>query len=157
MKETGLRNGAHGADKFGLKNLAAVHWNLPDTILVEHAIVNREGELVQGGAFCAETGVHTGRSPKDKFVVADAQTEKSVWWEKNGRLSSEHFQRLFDAWKPLHDELDHHYLNDVVGLENPTSELLARWIWTRVKVALPELARVVVCETCEMRCEYEGT
>jgi phosphoenolpyruvate carboxykinase (ATP) len=96
VKETGLRNGAHGADKFGLKNLAAVHWNLPDTILVEHAIANREGELVQGGAFCAETGVHTGRSPKDKFVVADAQTEKSVWWEKNGRLSPEHFQRLVD-------------------------------------------------------------
>jgi len=96
VKETGLRNGAHGADKFGLKNLAAVHWNLPDTILVEQAIANREGELVQGGAFCAETGVHTGRSPKDKFVVADAQTEKTVWWEKNGRLSPEHFQRLFD-------------------------------------------------------------
>ena len=96
MKETGLRNGAHGAGKFGLKDLAAVHWNLPDTILVEHAIANREGELVQGGAFCAETGVHTGRSPKDKFVVADAQTEKTVWWEKNGRLSPEHFQRLFD-------------------------------------------------------------
>jgi 6-pyruvoyltetrahydropterin/6-carboxytetrahydropterin synthase len=47
-------------------------------------------------------------------------------------------------------------LNDVPGLENPTSELLARWIWTRVKTSLPELARVVVCETCEMRCEYEG-
>jgi phosphoenolpyruvate carboxykinase (ATP) len=46
-----------------------------DTILVEHAIANREGELVQGGAFCAETGVHTGRSLKDKFVVADVQTE----------------------------------------------------------------------------------
>ena len=76
MKETGLRNGAHGADKFGLKNLAAVHWNLPDTILVEHAIANREGELVQGGAFCAETGVHTGRSPKDKFVVADERRPK---------------------------------------------------------------------------------
>ena len=75
MKETGLRNGAHGADKFGLKDLAAVHWNLPDTILVEHAIADREGELVQGGAFCAETGIHTGRSPKDKFVVVDAQTE----------------------------------------------------------------------------------
>ena len=52
--------------------------------------------MVQGGAFCAETGVHTGRSPKDKFVVADGQTEKSVWWEKNGRLSPEKFQLLFD-------------------------------------------------------------
>ena len=96
MKETGLRNSAHGADEFGLKDLAAVYWNLPDAALVEHAIAAGEGKLVQGGAFCAETGVHTGRSPKDKFVVADAQTEKSVWWEKNGRLTSEKFQLLFD-------------------------------------------------------------
>ena len=96
MKETGLRNSAHGADEFGLKDLAAVYWNLPDAALVEHAIAAGEGNLVQGGAFCAETGVHTGRSPKDKFVVADAQTEKSVWWEKNGRLTSEQFQLLFD-------------------------------------------------------------
>ena len=51
MKESGLRNGAHGAEKFGFKNLAAVHWNLLDTTLVEHAIANREGSLVQGGAF----------------------------------------------------------------------------------------------------------
>jgi len=96
VKESGLRNNAHGADKFGLKDLAAVHWNLPDTVLVEHAIANREGFLVQGGAFCAETGVHTGRSPKDKFVVVDAQTEKSVWWERNGRLAPEKFQLLFE-------------------------------------------------------------
>ena len=78
MKESGLRNGAHGAEKFGFKNLAAVHWNLLDTALVERAIANREGYLVQGGAFCVETGAHTGRSPKDKFVVATAQTEKTV-------------------------------------------------------------------------------
>jgi phosphoenolpyruvate carboxykinase (ATP) len=96
VKETGLRNGAHGADKFGLNNAATIHWNLPDTALVEHAIANREGFLVRGGAFCAETGAHTGRSPKDKFVVADERTEKTVWWQKNGRLSPEQFQLLFD-------------------------------------------------------------
>src|SRR5215471_8680090 len=96
VEETGLRNGAHGAEKFGFKDLEAIHWNLPDAALVERAIAKSEGSLVYGGAFCAETGVHTGRSPKDKFVVTDAQTEKSVWWEKNGRLSQEHFQLLFD-------------------------------------------------------------
>ena len=50
MKETGSRNGAHGADKFGFKDLAGVRWNLPDTMLVEHAIANGEGSLVDGGA-----------------------------------------------------------------------------------------------------------
>lgn len=90
-----------------------------------------------------------GHSFRVELAVAGPVDEATGWYID--------FQRLFDAWKPLHEELDHHYLNDVAGLENPTSENLARSIWTRVKVALPELARVVVCETCEMRCEYEGT
>ncbi|MGA2449609.1 MAG: 6-carboxytetrahydropterin synthase QueD [Polyangiaceae bacterium] len=66
------------------------------------------------------------------------------------------FQRLFDAWTPLHDAVDHRYLNDIEGLENPTSEVLAHWIWVRLKSTLTELVRVVVCETCEARCEYDG-
>jgi phosphoenolpyruvate carboxykinase (ATP) len=94
--ETGVRNGAHGADKFGFKSLAGIHWNLPDTVLVEHAIRNGEGALVQGGAFCAETGVHTGRSPKDKHVVVDALTENTVWWGGNRKLSGANFQLLYD-------------------------------------------------------------
>jgi 6-pyruvoyltetrahydropterin/6-carboxytetrahydropterin synthase len=57
---------------------------------------------------------------------------------------------------PLQRELDHTYLNEVPGLENPTSELLARWIWERLKPGLPSLIRVVVHETCESRCSYEG-
>ena len=61
-----------------------------------------------------------------------------------------------EAFFPLLDVLDHHYLNDVEGLENPTSELLARFIWERLKPALPSLERVVVHETCDARCEYEG-
>ncbi len=61
MQETGLRNGACGADKFGFKDLAAVHWNHTAPTLYEHAIDNKEGAIVAGGALCAETGVHTGR------------------------------------------------------------------------------------------------
>jgi 6-pyruvoyltetrahydropterin/6-carboxytetrahydropterin synthase len=60
------------------------------------------------------------------------------------------------AWRPLHDRLDHNYLNEIEGLENPTSEHLARWIWDRMKPALPALERVTVWETCDARCEYEG-
>ena len=96
MKETGIRNGAFGADKFGLKDLAAVHWNLTEPALYEHAIARGEAEIVAGGALCAETGVHTGRSPKDKHTVVDALTEKSVWWEGNRKLSQEHFQILYN-------------------------------------------------------------
>ena len=96
MQETGVRNGAYGADKSGFQDLAGVHWNLPDTVLVEHAIRNREGSLMQGGAFCAETGAHTGRSPKDKHIVVDALTENTVWWDGNRKLSQANFQLLYD-------------------------------------------------------------
>ncbi len=60
------------------------------------------------------------------------------------------------AFRPIHDALDHRYLNDVPGLENPTSEHLARWLWERLKPSLPSLERITVYETCDARCEYEG-
>jgi 6-pyruvoyltetrahydropterin/6-carboxytetrahydropterin synthase len=60
------------------------------------------------------------------------------------------------AFAPLHDQLDHHYLNEVDGLENPTSEVLAMWIWERLVPTLPGLARVDVDETCTSGCRYDG-
>jgi 6-pyruvoyltetrahydropterin/6-carboxytetrahydropterin synthase len=89
-----------------------------------------------------------GHSFRVELVVEGPVDEHTGWFLD--------FQRLFDAWKPLDDLLDHHYLNDVPGLENPTSEILARWIWERIKPGLSPLTRVTVCETCESRCEYEG-
>lgn len=66
------------------------------------------------------------------------------------------FADIKSAVKPLHAQLDHHYLNDVEGLENPTSENLARWVWARLKPTLPQLSRIVVRETCTSGCSYEG-
>ncbi|MBM4363770.1 MAG: 6-carboxytetrahydropterin synthase QueD [Deltaproteobacteria bacterium] len=60
------------------------------------------------------------------------------------------------AFRPLLEQLDHHYLNEVPGLDNPTSEVLARWVWERLQPSLPQLERVIVHETCDARCEYEG-
>lgn len=65
------------------------------------------------------------------------------------------FADIKAAFAPLHDLLDHHYLNEVDGLDNPTSENLARWIWDRLSGDLP-LARIVVRETCTSGCSYEG-
>jgi 6-pyruvoyltetrahydropterin/6-carboxytetrahydropterin synthase len=61
------------------------------------------------------------------------------------------------TFEPLFQRLDHHCLNDVPGLENPTSENLARWIWRELKPTLPRLARVVVHETCTSGCAYDGS
>ena len=66
------------------------------------------------------------------------------------------FADLAGAWQPLHAVLDHHYLYEVPGLENPTSEVLARWIWRKIRPALPLLSQVVVRETCTSGCIYRG-
>jgi 6-pyruvoyltetrahydropterin/6-carboxytetrahydropterin synthase len=60
------------------------------------------------------------------------------------------------AFQPTFDRLDHHFLNEIPGLENPTSENLARWIWNEVKPRLPLLCKVTVHETCTSGCVYDG-
>lgn len=66
------------------------------------------------------------------------------------------FYDIKTAFDPLHDQLDHRYLNDVPGLENPTSENLARWVWERLRPALPLLSAVEVKETCTTGCIFRG-
>jgi 6-pyruvoyltetrahydropterin/6-carboxytetrahydropterin synthase len=100
---------------------------------------------VPAGHKCAR--LH-GHSFKIEVAIAGPVDEETGWFIDYGVL--------FDAWAPLHAELDHNYLNDIPGLQNPTSELLARWIWERLTPALPSIARVTVFETCDARCEYEG-
>jgi 6-pyruvoyltetrahydropterin/6-carboxytetrahydropterin synthase len=66
------------------------------------------------------------------------------------------FADIKEAFQPLFAQLDHHYLNEVEGLSNPTSEYLARWIWQRLRPSLPMLSKVIVNETCTSGCIYEG-
>jgi 6-pyruvoyltetrahydropterin/6-carboxytetrahydropterin synthase len=65
------------------------------------------------------------------------------------------FADIKAAFAPLHDQLDHRYLNDVEGLGNPTSENVAQWIWDRLAPSLP-LSAVTVRETCTSGCTYRG-
>ena len=60
------------------------------------------------------------------------------------------------AIAPVEAALDHRVLNEIEGLENPTSEMIAAWVWERLGVALPLLAEVVVHETCTSRCHFFG-
>jgi 6-pyruvoyltetrahydropterin/6-carboxytetrahydropterin synthase len=60
------------------------------------------------------------------------------------------------AFAPVFEHLDHRYLNEIPGLENPTSERLATWIWDALKPALPALSKIVVHETCTSGCVYTG-
>lgn len=66
------------------------------------------------------------------------------------------FGEIKQKFSPIYDRLDHHYLNDVPGLENPTSEVVARWIWQQLKPVLPELSKVIVHEICTSGAIYRG-
>jgi 6-pyruvoyltetrahydropterin/6-carboxytetrahydropterin synthase len=66
------------------------------------------------------------------------------------------FADIKTAFQPLYDQLDHNYLNEIVGLENPTSENLSRWVWDRLITKLPNLSKVIVRETCTSGCIYAG-
>ena len=100
---------------------------------------------VPAGHKCAR--LH-GHSFKIELVVSGAVNPETGWFIDYGELDA--------LWQPLHDQLDHNYLNEVPGLENPTSEVLSRFIWQKIKPGLPQLTRVTLYETCESRCEYEG-
>lgn len=80
--------------------------------------------------------------------VAGSVGETTGWVQDFGEIKA--------AFKPLGEQLDHHYLNEVSGLENPTSEVLAKWIWDRLVTELPNLTEVRVRETCTSGCIYRG-
>lgn len=89
-----------------------------------------------------------GHSFKVEIAVEGPCDEKLGWVMDYADIS--------EAFKPIWEKLDHFYLNEVAGLENPTSENLAIWIWKQLKPKLPLLTEVVVAETCTARCGYRG-
>lgn len=66
------------------------------------------------------------------------------------------FADIEAAWQPIHATLDHRHLNDIAGLENPTSEHLATWLWQQIRPALPGLSQIRVMETHDSGCTYHG-
>ena len=66
------------------------------------------------------------------------------------------FAELKQHFAPVYKQLDHYYLNDIAGLENPTSENIARWIWEQLADALPLMSKIEIRETCTSGCIYSG-
>ena len=77
-----------------LANASRVHHNLLEPALMQEAVRLGEGEIGQGGTLLVSTGKHTGRSPKDKFVVREPSVEPHIWWENNAPMDPEAFERL---------------------------------------------------------------
>jgi 6-pyruvoyltetrahydropterin/6-carboxytetrahydropterin synthase len=101
--------------------------------------------MVPAGHKCAR--VH-GHSYKVELLVTGPVNPQTGWLIDFGVID--------DGWAPLHDRLDHHYLNDVPGLENSTCENLAAYIWHQLHPRIPELSAVSVSETTDSRCTYRG-
>jgi len=89
-----------------------------------------------------------GHSFTVEIVVAGECDPKLGWLMDYADISA--------AFKPIWEKLDHYYLNEIPGLENPTSEVVAAWIWKKLKPKLPLLTEVVVAETCTARAVYRG-
>ena len=89
-----------------------------------------------------------GHSFKCEVAVRGEVDEQMGWFID--------YAEITEAFAPLHKELDHNYLNEVPGLNNPTSENLAQWIWRRLKGKLAGLSRVTIFETCTSKCSYYG-
>jgi 6-pyruvoyltetrahydropterin/6-carboxytetrahydropterin synthase len=83
------------------------------------------------------------------ILYVSGQVDESVGWILD-------FADIKAAFAPILKRLDHYYLNDVEGLENPTSENIARWIWKETRPRLPQLSKVVLYETCTAGCSYSG-
>ncbi|MEL6871291.1 MAG: phosphoenolpyruvate carboxykinase [Pseudomonadota bacterium] len=84
------------ATAFPLSGAKSVRANLSTVALIEHALKAGEGQLTSGGALSVETGEHTGRSVDDKFLVRDALTEDTVWWDNNKAMTPAHFDAVFE-------------------------------------------------------------
>ncbi|MBO1906752.1 phosphoenolpyruvate carboxykinase [Microvirga sp. 3-52] len=125
MENIGVFNSAQGSEASGLRDLKRVYWNLEAPALYEQSLTRGETKLVQGGALLADTGVHTGRSPKDKFVVRDETTESTVWWDNNGAITPGHFDTLLQDFL-AHAEGKELFAQDLHGGADPAYRVKAR-------------------------------
>ncbi|PZF76486.1 phosphoenolpyruvate carboxykinase (ATP) [Aestuariivirga litoralis] len=98
----------------GLAWLDKISWNAPAAVLYQDAISRGEGLVAEGGGLVVTTGQHTGRSPNDKFVVRDATTENTIWWDNNKAMSREQFETLRKDFM-AHARLKNVFVQDLAG------------------------------------------
>ncbi len=77
-------------------------------------------------------------------------------WEGNPATELQEYEHLFEQFQPLYDRLHRRLLNEIEGLENPTSENLSSWLWEKLKTAIPSLTSVTVYETDSVGSLYSG-
>jgi phosphoenolpyruvate carboxykinase (ATP) len=116
---------AHGLSRHGFRNLKAVNWNLSAPALYEEAVRRGEGQVAKNGPLVVRTGIHTGRSAGDKFVVRDASTENTVWWDNNKSMTPAQFDTLY-ADMMAHAEGHELFAKDLFGGADLTHRISVR-------------------------------
>ncbi|MGB8814598.1 MAG: phosphoenolpyruvate carboxykinase [Paracoccaceae bacterium] len=109
----------------GITGLGTVYYNFIEPALVDAAISRGEGKLGRGGAFLCSTGVYTGRSPRDKFVVRTPSVENTIWWENNAPMAPEAFDRLYSDML-AHMQGRDYFVQDLFGGADPEYRLDVR-------------------------------
>src|SRR5436305_28486 len=112
----------------GIDTDAALHWNLGSAALTEHAIRGGEGLLAKDGPLVVQTGKHTGRSAKDKFIVRDAETEHNIWWDNNASMTPESFAALKRDFLAALGGKAMLYVQDLYGGSQPEHRVRVRVI-----------------------------
>lgn len=116
-------------DQQGIKTAAKLHANLGTAPLVEAALANGEGSLAKHGPLVVKTGLHTGRSAKDKFIVRDAETENTIWWGKtNVAMDPAHFAALKEDFFAALGGKEKLYVADLFGGSQPEHRVNVRVI-----------------------------
>jgi phosphoenolpyruvate carboxykinase (ATP) len=121
----GKVNPSRTLESQGMTGLAAVHYNDLEPALIEKALKRNEGTLGKGGSFLVTTGAHTGRSPKDKFVVRTPSVEDTIWWENNKPMTPEAFATLH-ADMLAHMKGREYFVQDLYAGADPAHRLDVR-------------------------------
>jgi phosphoenolpyruvate carboxykinase (ATP) len=116
---------AFGLSRHGFRNLTGVNWNLSAPALYEEAVRRGEGHVAAAGPLVVRTGIHTGRSAADKFVVRDAETENTVWWDNNKAMTPAQFDTLY-ADMMAHAEGRELFAKDLFGGADLTHRISVR-------------------------------
>ena len=119
---------SHSLADQGIATDAAIHANLDSAELARRAVENGEGRKAKHGPLVVETGPHTGRSAKSKFIVRDAETEDTVWWDNNASMTPEHFAALKADFMDALKAKDTLYVADLFGGSQPEYRVNVRVI-----------------------------
>ena len=121
----GRVNPAQTLETQGISGLGNVYYNLIEPAILNAALGRGEGQLGKGGAFLVSTGSHTGRSPKDKFVVRTPSVEDTIWWDNNAPMDPAAFDRLYDDMT-AHMKGRDYFVQDLFGGADPAHRLDVR-------------------------------